>query len=183
MTMQLYGTEDYVYYYKGHPGYPTALYPERQDYFESLKEQGCEIYELDNAIAAEIILFFNPEVNVVGYQTSTFDSLEESDSDKAFMIFGQRLGNFNSVYKDLFAAYSSVVNEDVRSELIEKGIELDSTKNYFIIEYNNANSAQLINYNKHEIAVYNASDNVFNFFKLTDGVYKEVDQEGNIINN
>ena len=183
MTIELYGTEHYVYYYKGHPGYPTSQYTGRQEYFDRLAEEGYEIYELDNAIAAEIILFFNPEVNVAGYSTSTFDSLDASSEPEALVIFGQREGTFTQNYKDLFDVYVSVATEDVIKEFEGKGIEFEEGHAYFLLEYNNTPeySNQTENYAKHEIAIYDATTNSFSYYKLTDGVYVQVNADGSQI--
>lgn len=180
MTVELYGDDEYVYYYKGHPGFPTAQYPGRQEYFDKLAEEGYTIYELDNAIAAEIILFFNPEVYVAGYQSSTFDSLETSSEDKALAIFGQRLGSFSANYKSLFDVYVSVANEGVQTELEGQGIAFTEGHSYFLLEYNNTpNYAhQVANYNKHEIAIYDSTSNTFAYYKLSDGTYKQVNSDG-----
>ena len=182
MTIELYGTDNYVYYYKGHPGYPTAQYTERQDYFNRLAEEGFIIYELDNAIAAEIILFFNPEVYVAGYSTSTFDSLDESSEEKALAIFGARVGTFNQTYKDLFDIYVSSVSESVQQELIAEGVSFIEGHSYFLMEYNNSEGSptQVENYRKHEIAIYDSTENAFTYYKMNTNtdVYEIVDADG-----
>jgi len=68
LTEAYYGNA-YDYYYKGHPGYVPELNPGRKEVLEGL---GMKI--LDSSIAAEIFLFFDPDVQLSGYQSSTFSS-------------------------------------------------------------------------------------------------------------
>ena len=58
--MTYYGNE--YAYYKGHPNTPTGLWPSKQDQLRSLG-----ITDIDSSVAAELILFFNPEVAPSGY--------------------------------------------------------------------------------------------------------------------
>ena len=69
---KLYYGDDYVYYYKGHPGTPTGLYPEKQKQLDKLG-----IIDVDSSVAAELILFFNPEISISGYSSSTFNSASD----------------------------------------------------------------------------------------------------------
>lgn len=68
MTMAFYG-DGFSYFYKGHPATPTSLHPEKQ---AQLKALG--ITDVDSNIAAELILFFNPTLELSGYTTSTYAS-------------------------------------------------------------------------------------------------------------
>lgn len=79
-TMQYYGDE-FVYYYKGHPATPTDLYPDKKAEFEALG-----IIDLDSSIAAELILFFYPDLYLCGYPSSTY--LSVTDEEKACGLFG-----------------------------------------------------------------------------------------------
>ena len=67
--IQAYYGDDYEYYYKGHPGYVPELNPGRK---EELENMGFQI--LDSSIAAEIFLFFDPDIVLSGYQSSTYAS-------------------------------------------------------------------------------------------------------------
>ena len=51
----------YLYYYKGHPATPTELSTAKQDELKRL-----EMTDVDASIAAELILFFNPGIDVAG---------------------------------------------------------------------------------------------------------------------
>ena len=177
MLVELYGTKDYVYYYKGHPGYPTSQYTGRQAYFAALADEGYEIYELDNAIAAEIILFFKPDVYMAGYNTSTFDSVE--GADKALLLFGSKADMQTQTYAKYFDVFASVLTD----KSAYNGISFNDSDKYYLIEYNNTPeyASQVANYNKHEIAIYNASDKTIKYYKLSSGTYTEVKEDGSAI--
>lgn len=67
--MAYYGDE-YVYYYKGHPATPTNLYPDKVEQLENLG-----ITDVNSSIAAELILYFYPDIYMCGYQSSTYQSV------------------------------------------------------------------------------------------------------------
>lgn len=179
LLVELYGTEKYEYYYKGHPGYPTSQYTERQEYFDELESEGYVIHELENAIAAEIILFYNPEVNMAGYSTSTFDSVTEATNDKALLLFGSKASFETTNYKEFFDVFASKL--DVSSAGSQfNGIEFDENETYFLLEYNNTEKYpnQTANYAKHEIAIYSVSDKRIKYYKYDGAVYNEVGADG-----
>ena len=66
---KFYYGDGYEYFYKGHPGFITEADPERMARMEGL---GCTV--LDSSIAAELFLYYNPELYMSGYQTSTFQN-------------------------------------------------------------------------------------------------------------
>ena len=68
LTEVIYG-DDYLYYYKGHPNTPTGMYPQKQEQLDRLS-----ITDVDSSVAAELILFFNPEIGLSGYGSSTYNS-------------------------------------------------------------------------------------------------------------
>lgn len=68
ITEVIYG-DDYLYYYKGHPNTPTGMYPQKQEQLDRLG-----IVDVDSSVAAELILFFNPEIGLSGYGSSTYNS-------------------------------------------------------------------------------------------------------------
>lgn len=184
MLVELYGTENYVYYYKGHPGYPTSQYTGRQEYFESLKKEGYEIYELDNAIAAEIILFFKPDIYMAGYETSTFDSVESHE--KALLLFGSK-HYFVEEKKYTYAKYFDVFASVITDKTEYGDLQLEADRTYFVIEYNNTAEyqTQIDNFNKHEIAIYDTVEKTVKYYKVSDSdgqkTFTEVDADGNPI--
>lgn len=67
---QLYYGDAYEYYYKGHLGTPSSLYPNKVKQLEDLG-----ITDVDSSVAAELILFFSPDIYLSGYQSSTYASV------------------------------------------------------------------------------------------------------------
>lgn len=180
VLVELYGTEKYVYYYKGHPGYPTSQYIGRQEYFNALAEEGYDIHELDNAIAAEIILFFKPDIYMSGYATSTFDSVESQD--KALLLFGSKEDFNNYTYSKYFDVFVSSITDNTAFG----NIALETGKQYYLIQYNNFEEYenQIENYKKHEIAIYSAETKDIKYYKVVDAeskTYREVNQDGSEI--
>ena len=182
LHVEFYGTEKYEFYYKGHPGYPTSQYEGRQRYFDELKEEGYVIHELENAIAAEIILFFEPQVNMAGYKTSTFDSITEETNGKALLLFGSKDSFAETTYLKYFDMFASELADEDQGNY--NGITFDSGVKYFLLEFNNTAdyANQAANYAKHEIAIYNTTTKAIKYYKLNAGVYSEVDKEGNAVN-
>ncbi len=179
LLVELYGTEKYEYYYKGHPGYPTSQYTGRQEYFKALADEGYVIHELENAIAAEIILFYNPEVNMAGYKTSTFDSVTEDTHDKALLLFGSKASFAEAPYRDYFDVFASKLNVAADKDKYG-GITFDENERYFLLEYNNTEkyANQTANYAKHEIAIYTVSSKQIKYYKKNGDVYAEVTADG-----
>ena len=180
MTMAFYGTE-YDYYYKGHPGYPTISYPTRGEQLDKLRSEGYQITELDNAIAAEVILFYNPDVYLCSWQTSVFDSVESEEM--ACSLFNVSLANKGSyTYGDLIDVFISKV-APTSSLFDNESLGLNAEHSYYVMEFNNTSEKQLETYNKHEIAIYDATENTISYYKLqADGItYIAVAKDGSSI--
>ncbi len=180
-TMDFYG-DSYAYYYKGHPGYPTAQYVYRQNAIAQLESEGYTLYELDNAIAAEVILYFNPEVYVSGWQSSTFEYYVDNDAytdatRPTCLIYDLESGEgFN--YGDLMAGYMTVLPDATATF---DDIALNAEHDYCVIRYNNTetNEIMMAEYNKHEIAIYNATLGEIKYYKSTgENTWKQVDAAG-----
>jgi hypothetical protein len=186
MTMEFYG-DDYLYYYKGHPGYPTSLYPSRQTAMNQLAEDEFVLYELDNSIAAEIILFYNPDVYISGWPSTTFESVQSDNmactlynvsfENKGVYTYGGQIDTF-------ITKLSAGVTE-------YDGITLDSTHTYYLIKYNHdnvineagdKNAAQEENYSKHEIAIYDSNEKTITYYhKGENSSYSVVNADGTAI--
>ena len=96
-NMLHYGTDDYVYYYKGHPKDGQVI-TEKKERFE---KKG--IYWIDSSIAAELIFFFNSENTYYsGYTTSTFKSIEQ---DHCFSLWHNNYDKVDSEYRDKMKYY------------------------------------------------------------------------------
>lgn len=179
MTMTFYG-DDYYYYYKGHPGWATSVVPERRVVLDKLADEGYELRELDCAVAAELILFYNPEVYISGWQSSTFDSIE--DQQMVCLLYDMTYAQAQS--STAIAGYRPMVDaflSPLTAGLTEyAGIALEAEKKYYLIEYNDDSTypAQRAYYDKHEIAIYDAAADTIHYYKLTGGSYVEVTVEG-----
>lgn len=174
LTMTFYGDE-YVYYYKGHPGWPTAGCEVRQAAMQRLADEGFELFELDNAIAAEVILFYNPDVYLSGWQSTTFESV--ASQEMACLIFGSAVADVNATYRDKVDMAARRLDAGMAAY---EGIELNNTHQYFVVEYNNTvdYQNQVENYEKHEIALYDATTDTIAYYKMTTGVYAAVNADG-----
>lgn len=156
-TKAYYG-EDYVYYYKGHPATPTGLYPAKQTQLNKLG-----VTDVESSIAAELILFFYPDIYLCGYQTSTF--LSVTDDEKACALF-----NVNKTATDAYAKSmdSFVSRIDLQNDYYKPYAAYctDTTKAYYLVEYNKTD--------KYPYSIFNATDGVFVNFKDTgiNPVYK-----------
>ena len=64
--------DKYVLYYKGHPKYPVELDSTKAELFE---EYG--LINLEASIAAELIMFYCPDITLAGWSSSTFKSVED----------------------------------------------------------------------------------------------------------
>jgi hypothetical protein len=179
MTMTYYG-KDYAYYYKGHPGYPTTSFPDRQTMLDKLNGEGLAITELDCAIAAEVILFYNPDVYVCGWQTTVFDSVESNAM--ACALYNTSKSNGSSLtYGELLDLYFSPL--DLTSSIgTNVSLGLDTTHSYYLMEFNNtaAYEAQTTAYGKHEIGIYDSTAGTIKYYKLQDDqtTYEQVTVDG-----
>lgn len=68
--------DEYAYFYKGHPGNYTADSAENTAKY---KEIGVDM--LDPSIAAELFVFFNPDICMSGYATTTYQNVGEDSQD------------------------------------------------------------------------------------------------------
>lgn len=150
MVMQYYG-ESYEYYYKGHPGTPTALYPSKQ---ADLKELG--ITDVDSTIPAELILFFFPDISMCGYSSSTFLSVEADEMACGVFNMTKEEGltqtNFDGSMFDYFASRTS-------SEDPVYGTLCKPEEQSYLLEFNDTK--------QFDIAIYHAAEGAFTYYKNT----------------
>ncbi|MEG1496946.1 MAG: S-layer homology domain-containing protein [Clostridiales bacterium] len=153
-TMDYYG-DDYIYYYKGHPGTPTGLYPEKQAQLDKLG-----ITDVESSIAAELILFFYPDIYLCGYQTSVYINVQSTEM--ACGLFQTTKANADKTYKDLMDFFISPVASDnaTYGKLCPDG------KTCFLIEFADTT--------KYDIGIWNSTDSVISYYKITDGNFVPV---------
>lgn len=162
ITEILYG-DKYAYYYKGHPNTPTDMYPQKQEQLDRLG-----ITDVDSSVAAELILFFNPEVHLSGYGSSTFNS---ATSEMACGLFGatkdEALSPDSSIdYSgiDWFATpVTSSTAADIRA-LCPTG------RTCFLIEFSDQAAAQ----DGYAVGIYSKEDAAVTLYSRTNGGYHKV---------
>ena len=159
-VMTYYG-DDYVYYYKGHPATPTDLNPAKAAQLDALG-----IIDVDSTIAAELILFFNPEIYLSGYASSTYASVPEGMAKGMFnMTKAAGLDNVN--YRNM-EFWATAVSDSTPAAA--KALCTEGHANY-LIEF----SDDVIAREGYDIAIWDASDSVVIYYKLLDdGTYQEI---------
>lgn len=162
ITMEVYGDE-YIYYYKGHPGYPTSSYAERGNILTSLKNEGYKLFEIDNSIAAEFFLFFFNDIEMIGYPSTTFESGTDANANG---VFGQTINS--GYYAELLETYINKINDiDAFNDMYSsKNITLDNNKDYYLIEFQRGMA------NNKDIAIFDVESKDIKYYRLVDGQYQ-----------
>ena len=122
LLKKTYGDE-YMIYYKGHPGYPVELDSNKNAMFKR-----CGIKNLDASIAAELIMFYCPDIYLVGWGSTTFKSVQQ-DKFLALFDFTKADGEAYATaqgYPDLPDMYFKTVIKD--------------EKTYISVEYSNGSA-------------------------------------------
>lgn len=155
-TMDYYG-DQYIYYYKGHPKNPTNS---EKGKLENLNKLG--LIDVDSTIAAELILFFNPDIYLSGYASSTYVSAEDKNCSSIFNTSkeGALANSDMATYRDNMDYFITKVSHN--SDKYGAVVPNDSN-NYYVLEFNDTS--------KHEIAIYNASNRTMTYYKLINGTY------------
>lgn len=160
---KLYYGDDYLYYYKGHPNTPTGLYPQKAEQLEKL-----DITDVDSSIAAELILFFNPDISLSGYGTSTFNSASEEMACGLFNMTKAAAFAVDGVdYSGIDWFASSINKENVDAAI--KELCPDNSVCY-LLEFSDAILAD----GEYNIAIYNANLDSLTFYKQVGGQYEKV---------
>ena len=150
--LKTYYGDDYIYYYKGHPATPTNLYESKQ---QELKELG--ITDVESSIAAELILFFYPDIYMSGYGSTTFMS---ASKNTACGLFGQNkkttISESYSNLLDFFISPLTDYSSDI-GKLAKKG-----NTNY-LVEFQDEN--------KYDIAIWDATEYSITYYKLKNNKY------------
>ncbi len=150
-TKEYYG-DDYVYYYKGHPKNPTQIVDGKQENLDSLG-----LIDIDATIAAEIIYFFNPDIYLTGYGSTTFMSVP---NEHALTVWNSTKEETHINYKDVLDSFISYIDDNTYDSIINK-----ENKN-FLIEYN-------INVN-YDFSIFDSKTLTIKNYKNENGVFTEV---------
>lgn len=161
LTMTYYG-DDYAYYYKGHPNTPTGLWPSKQTQLDTLG-----ITDIDSSVAAELILFFNPEVVLSGYGSSTYNSASSDAGCGVFnMTKAAALSPSSTVdysIMDWFASSISSSSDTAIQALCPKG------DTCYLVEF----SDMILKSADYDIAVFSGNTSTLTYYKkLADGTYR-----------
>ena len=177
MTVEYYGKDEFVYYYKGHPGWPSSTCPDRKAVLTQLANDGYELIELDASVAAEVIMFYNPDIYLSGWQSTTFESV--SDPAMACLMYGPKTASTSS-YDDFMDGCIIRLPDSSTSYEHSCGasLALDATHRYYVLEFNNVDPGQQETYAKHEIAVYDGTAKALKYFKASGAAFIEVDKAG-----
>lgn len=158
-TVKAYGKK-YAYYYKGHPASPTENYPAKQ---KELKKWG--ITDVQASVPAELILFFNPEISMSGYPSTTFDSVPRINPDMAEGLFGMGKHGMNAEntvrYTDIIKWY---MTPKPASGPISK------LPGDFVVEFSDKVAAE----KGYDIAMWGSKKQSITRYKLVDGTYTKV---------
>ncbi len=163
-VMEYYG-DDYVYYYKGHPATPTDLHPNK-----AAQLKGLGITDVDATIAAELILFFNPEIYLSGYASSTYSSVPKG-MGKGMFNMTKAAGLANEMYcnMDYWSTPVSDATPEAARALCTEGHD------NFLVEF----SDEIIAEKGYDIAIWDATDSLIIYYRLEeDGSYTEVGRSG-----
>lgn len=154
--MKNYYGDQYVYYYKGHPATPTNLDSNKRALLEKM-----DLIDVDSAVAAELILLFNPEVLVAGYNSSTYLSVPKN---QCLALVGKRYDETTSTYKENFDFYCYKPNS------VDEALYGDIAKgtNLFVLKF--------LSNEKYDIAIYNTSTGTMKYYKDFGGTYTEVEK-------
>ncbi len=140
--------DSYVYYYKGHPGTPTGLYPSKQSDLDALG-----IIDVDSSIPAELILFFFPDIYMCGYDSSTFQSVESAQMACGMFNMTKETG-LTKTYGELLDFFASSIdsNHPVYGSLCPQ-----KEHTYYLLEFNNTTGF--------DIAIYDATEKTLAHYK------------------
>lgn len=153
----LYGDEDYAYYYKGHPGSSTDMYPSKQ---AELEELG--ITDVDSSVPAELIIFFNPGIYLAGYTSSTYASVDNGKNVLFRESKAAAQTDANNV-KDMqyFVTPITDSSEQALKDLKTAG------KGSYLVEVSDAILASA----DYDIALWNPDTLTINYYKKTGDAY------------
>lgn len=162
LTEVIYG-DDYLYYYKGHPNTPTGMYPQKQEQLDRLG-----ITDVDSSVAAELILFFNPEIGLSGYGSSTYNSASADaagglwNSTKAEALKPGAVIDYSIM--DWFA---SPVTEDTDAAIRSLCKQGDSC---YLVEFSDSILASA----NYDFAIYSHNSGALTYFKKDESGYDVV---------
>ena len=141
---EIYNGLDYFYYYKGHPVTPTENYP-----YKISNLSNINVTSIDSNIPLEIIYFFNSNISVSGYYTSSYIEMK---NETLKILFNKEIDNEKKF--DIYSNYITKENE-------KYGKYLENNKDGIIL---NINKDKLKN-NEYNFGIYLKSENRIKFYE------------------
>lgn len=147
-----YGSK-YEYYYKGHPGTPTDMYPEKK---KQLAAAG--VHDVDSTIPAELILFFYPDVYVSGMSNSTLNTSYKNGRTCAYLgvrkdkaLAKDDKGNMGVIDGNKFQLFfTNLEDSEVKAGKYGE-LTIPSGDKCYLVEFNN--------HSKYDYAIYDYTKN------------------------
>ncbi len=162
-VMSYYGDE-YAYYYKGHPATPTDMHPSKVTELDSLG-----VTDVDSSVAAELILFFNPEIYLSGYGSSTYASVPEGMAKGMFAMTKEQ-GLANPQYQNM-DYWMSKVDPNGSTSVAAECVAGHET---FLVEFSDAVSAAA----GYDIALWDSTSATIRYYQYaSDGSLLFVSQQ------
>ncbi|MBB3280016.1 hypothetical protein [Slackia isoflavoniconvertens] len=153
LTETYYG-DNYLYYYKGHPNTPTGMYPEKQTQLDSLG-----ITDVDSSVAAELILFFNPEIGLSGYGSSTYNSADASMAGGLWnMTKENALSPDSSIDYSVMDWFASPISDSSNAQYKELCADGDTC---YLVEF----SDEILASGEYDFAIYSRNSASISFYK------------------
>ena len=141
---EIYNGLDYFYYYKGHPVTPTENYP-----YKISNLSNINVTSIDSNIPLEIIYFFNSNISVSGYYTSSYIEMK---NETLKILFNKEIDNEKKF--DIYSNYITKKDE-------KYGKYLENNKDGIIL---NINKDKLKD-NEYNFGIYLKNENRIKFYE------------------
>lgn len=147
----------YGYYYKGHPATPTEAYPAKQ---KELKKLG--LIDVQASVPAELILFFNPDIAMSGYPSTTWASVPDINPEIAEGLFSVAKAAPKDAYYDGIVKWYMTPKPPTGPASKLPGD--------FLVEFSDPVAAE----KGYDIAMWGSAKKTITYYKLVDGSYTKV---------
>lgn len=159
--IKTYYGDEYCYYYKGHPRTPTSNDVDKQQVLNFL-----EVEDIDSNVPAELIIFFNPNINLCGYTSTTFSSVKKGSTKSLFeMSKSDALQHSYETYHYCDFWASAITNES--DDAIKA---LRTSNDSYLVEINE----EILKVNNYDFAIWDAHNGWLDYYKNNDGNYVRV---------
>ena len=162
---QLYFGDGFEYYYKGHPGWIIE-----GDKVRLAKMEALNMQALDSSIAAELFGFYNPDIYISGYQSTTFQSIGTDETVGGIYATTKASAYSSLEYAGKVKFFMTDMSVNVPSSDILALRPYKYHHNY-LIEYNKSQSDT-------DIGIYDADiGTLYMYSKDSGGAYKLTEQK------